>query len=131
MNIHSITPRSTSLTPRNIQERNLHFYKRSIASTNKQEHLSTITDAKWTFKRAQLTISNTKRKSLIEKETFNKTISIERHNQWRQETIIHCKVTFHPAIRTIIGMMSMFNSNKKVFISEFTTSCPEITNNGQ
>ena len=63
-NIHSITPRSTSLTPRNIQERNLHVYKRSIVSTNKQEHLSTIKDAKWTFKHAQLTISNTKRKSL-------------------------------------------------------------------
>ena len=52
-NIHSITPRS-----------NLHVYKRSIVSTNKQEHLSTIKDAKWTFKHAQLTISNTKRKSL-------------------------------------------------------------------
>ena len=52
------------LTPRNIQERNLHVYKRSIVSTNKQEHLSTIKDAKWTFKHAQLTISNTKRKSL-------------------------------------------------------------------
>ena len=32
-------------------------------STNKQEHLSTIKDAKWTFKQAQLTISDTKRKS--------------------------------------------------------------------
>ena len=38
--IHSITPRSTSLTSRNIQERNLHVYKCSIVSTNKQEHLS-------------------------------------------------------------------------------------------
>ena len=62
--VESITPRSTSLTPRNIQERNLHVYKRSIVSTNKQEHLSTIKDVKWTFKHAQLTISNTKRKSL-------------------------------------------------------------------
>ena len=50
---------------------------------------------------------------ISEKETFNITISIERHNQWRQETIIHCKVTFHPAIRTIIGMMSIFHKNKK------------------
>jgi len=31
-----------------------------------------------------------------EKETLNKTISTERHNQWRQETTIHCKATFHP-----------------------------------
>ena len=64
VNIHSIRPRSTSLTPRNIQKRNLHVYKLSIVSTNKQEHLSTIRDVKWTFKRPQLTISNTKRKSL-------------------------------------------------------------------
>ena len=62
--MHSITPRSTSLTPRNIQERNLHVYKRSIVSTNKQGHLSTIKDVKWTFKRAQLTINNTKTKSI-------------------------------------------------------------------
>ena len=27
--------------------------------------------------------------------------------------------------------MSLFNRNKKVFISEFTTSCQKITNNGQ
>ena len=41
---------------------------RSIFDANgipyKQEHLSTVKDAKWTFKHAQLTISNTKRKSL-------------------------------------------------------------------
>ena len=62
--MNSITPRSTSLTPRNIQESNLHVYKRSIVSTNKQEHLSTMKDAKWIFKHAQLTISDTKRISL-------------------------------------------------------------------
>ena len=50
---------------------------------------------------------------MSEKETFNKTTSIERHNQWRQETIVHCKVTFYPATRTIIGVMSMFNRKKK------------------
>ena len=37
---------------------------------DKQEHLSTIRDAKWTFKRAILKISNTKRKSVISSDNL-------------------------------------------------------------